>query len=169
MAIPKRLLGEGEHIVYHLRTHIKRILGWLLLGLLIIAVAVTGSMLLPSDAKPIGVYIIIAVTVVLLIPIVFIPLLRWATSTYTITDRRIITRWGIFNKKGQDIPLSRISNVSYDRSIVDRFFRCGTLILETSADNPLHLDDIPRVEKVHVHITDLLFRLDREEQLRGDR
>lgn len=168
MGIPKRLLGTDEQIIYHLRTHIKRILGWLLLGLLIIIAGVVGALLLPSDWRPIGSWVIFGLVVILIIPVAIVPLLKWATTTYTITNRRIITRSGIFNKTGHDIPLSRISNVSYDRSLVDRIFRCGTLILETSADNPLLLDDIPQVEKVHVRITELLFRLDREERLAQD-
>lgn len=158
MALPKRLLGADEHIVFHLRTHIKRILGWLLLGVLLIAAAVVASIFMPSEAQPIGNYVVWGLCVVLLVPVVFIPWLNWLTNTYTITDRRIITRTGIFNKRGHDIPLSRISNVSYDRSLVDRMFRCGTLILETSAENPVHLDDIPRIERVHVRMTELLFK-----------
>lgn len=158
MALPKRLLGTDEHIVFHLRTHIKRILGWLLLGLLLIIAAILATMFMPNEARPIGTYVVWGVCVVLLFPVAIIPWIRWATSTFTITDRRVITRTGILNKTGHDIPLGRISNVSYDRSFVDRLFRCGTLILETSADNPLRLDDIPNVEKVHVRMTELLFR-----------
>ena len=36
-------------------------------------------------------------------------------------------------------------------------FGCGTLILQTSADDPLMLPDIPDVEDVHVEVTELLF------------
>lgn len=168
MGIPKRLLGSDEQIIYHLRTHIKRILGWLLLGLLIVIAAIVGALLLPSDWQPIGSWVLFGLAVILLVPLTLVPLLKWVTTTYTITNRRIITRAGILNKTGHDIPLGRISNVSYDRSFIDRIFRCGTLILETSADNPLLLDDIPQVEKVHVRITELLFRLDREERLAQD-
>ena len=168
MGIPKRLLGSDEQIIYHLRTHIKRILGWLLLGLLIVIAAIVGALMLPSDWQPIASWVIFGLAVILLVPLTIVPLLKWATTTYTITNRRIITRAGILNKIGHDIPLGRISNVSYDRSFIDRIFRCGTLILETSADNPLLLDDIPQVEKVHVRITELLFRLDREERLAQD-
>ncbi len=35
---------------------------------------------------------------------------------------------------------------------------CGTLILETAAGQPLLLPDVPDVERVHVTITELLFR-----------
>lgn len=157
MGLPRRLLGDNEHVVYHMRTHWKRIFGHVLLGLIIIAVAVTGTLLMPAAAQPIGSYIVWGIAVIALFPATISPVLTWLSSTFTITDRRIITRTGILNKKGHDIPLNRIANVSYDHSFIDRIFGCGTLILETSADEPLHLDDIPRVERVHVHMTEILF------------
>lgn len=161
MRIPQRLLGDGENVVFHLRTHLKRILGWLLLGLLVLVAAIVGTILLPENAEPIGSYVIWGVCIIVLIPVALVPWLNWLTTTYTITDRRVITRRGIFNKTGHDIPLRSVSNVAYERSFIDRVFRCGTLILETSADNPLKLDDIPNIEQVHVRMTELLHRLDR--------
>ena len=71
-----------------------------------------------------------------------VPFLRWWTTTYTFTDRRIITRRGIITKSGHDLPLSRINNVAYARSLSDRVFGCGSLELTTAADEPVVLDDI---------------------------
>ena len=82
------------------------------------------------------------------------------TATYTITNRRIITRAGIFTKTGHDIPLSRISNVAYEHDLIDRLFGAGTLELQTSADDPLYLTDVPNAERVHVMLTNLLFNGD---------
>ena len=165
MSLPQRLLGADEHVLHHLRTHFKRILGPLLVGAFIVAAAAVGSVLLapllPVSAQT-GVLIAIwALTVLLLVPVTLVPWWRWAATTFTITDRRIITRTGILNRSGSDIPLARISNVSYERSLVDRLFGCGTLILQTSAEIPVKLDDIPRVERVHVEMTELLFQVHR--------
>ena len=44
-----------------------------------------------------------------------------------------------------------------DRDFIDRLFGCGTLTLQTSADDPLVLHDVPRVEYVQVEISNLLF------------
>lgn len=88
------------------------------------------------------------------------PFLRWISSTYTFTDRRIITRRGIITKSGHDLPLTRIVNVAYERGVLDRMLGCGTLILTTAADQPVTLEDIPDVERVHVMMTELLFGKD---------
>ena len=77
--------------------------------------------------------------------------------TYTITTKRIITRSGIISRVGHDLPLTRISDIQMDKDVTDRFFGCGTLALQTSADDPLLLHDVPHVETVQVEISNLIF------------
>ncbi|MGO3090663.1 MAG: PH domain-containing protein [Galactobacter sp.] len=162
MSLPKRFLGENENVFFELRTHVKRVLDNLSYGLLIVAAGIVGSVLMPEAGQPIGSYLIWGVVVVALIPTTVVPVVKWWFSTYTVTDRRIITRTGVLNKKGHDIPLARISNVEYEHSFFDRLFRCGTLILQTSASESLRLDDLPHVERVHVTITEMLFNRDQQ-------
>jgi uncharacterized membrane protein YdbT with pleckstrin-like domain len=97
---------------------------------------------------------------------VVVPFLKWLTTTYTFTDRRIITRRGIINQTGHDLPLTRINNVAYERSLTDRMLGCGTLMLTTAAEQPVVLTDIPDVERVHVVMTELLFGRDKAEAAR---
>ena len=63
-----------------------------------------------------------------------VPLLRWRTTTYTITNRRLITRSGILSKQGKDLPLNRINEVGTEQSLTDRLFRCGSLNVQTAAE-----------------------------------
>jgi uncharacterized membrane protein YdbT with pleckstrin-like domain len=89
---------------------------------------------------------------------VLLPFLRWRTTTYTITNRRLITRSGILNKIGKDLPLNRINEVSYERSLIDRMLGCGSLIVQTAAeDGTIVLHDVPDVEHVNLQMTQLLF------------
>lgn len=157
MAISKDQLGQDETIVLTMRTHAKELIGPAVIlivlgGLLGLAIA-----FFPPRLQPWANYASIAVALILFVWLVLLPFLRWLTSTYTITDRRIITRKGIINKTGHDLPLRRINNVNYERSLLDRMLGCGTLVLETAAAQPLVLPDVPRVERVHVAITELLF------------
>src|SRR5687768_13570900 len=55
------------------------------------------------------------------------PFLLWLTSVHAVTDRRIITRWGILTRRGHDIPLKRVSDMSIEINLIDRPFGCGTL------------------------------------------
>ena len=129
------------------------------LAFVIIAAAVgVGAALIPREARPLGQLAIALLGVVLLIWLVLIPFLRWRTTTYTITNRRLITRSGILNKVGKDLPLNRINEVSYERSLLDRMLGCGSLIVQTAAeDGTIVLHDVPDVEHVNLEITQLLF------------
>ncbi len=151
------MLGQGEVEVLHLRTHAKALI-WPVVVLLIVSVA-TGLAFafLPASVMPWAGWTVAALAVLAVIVWTVAPFLRWWTTTYTFTNRRIITRRGIINKSGHDLPLTRINNVAYSRSLTDRMFGCGTLQLTTAADEPVTLDDIPDVERVHVVMTELLF------------
>ena len=88
---------------------------------------------------------------------VVIPFLRWLTSTYVFTDRRLITREGLLTRRGHDIPLTRISDIAYEKGVVDRIFGCGTLIIsDASETGRVELHDIPRVEEVQLVLNDLV-------------
>jgi uncharacterized membrane protein YdbT with pleckstrin-like domain len=77
------------------------------------------------------------------------PLLRWRTTHFVLTTRRVLVREGILSRSGIDIPINRINSVQFRHSFIDRILGCGTLIVESASDEPLEFDDIPQVERVH--------------------
>ena len=97
------------------------------------------------------------------------PFLRWITTSYVVTDRRIITRVGVIARHGRDMPLSRINDVSFDHAgILERVLGCGTLVVESAGERgQLVLRDVPHVEEVQRDV----YRLaeEDEERRRGDR
>lgn len=157
MGLPRKFLGADEDVILHMRTHGKDLV-LPVLGLVFLAALTWVSMaFMPPTWTPAGTWVVGVVVGVLFVLMVLVPFLRWRTTTYTLTDRRVITRKGIINKSGHDIPLSRINNVTYDRSLLDRILGCGTLQLTTAAEAPVTLHDVPDVERVHVVMTELLF------------
>ncbi|MBN9107028.1 MAG: PH domain-containing protein [Propionibacteriaceae bacterium] len=171
MGIDPQLLGQGEVEVLSLRTHAKALIRPALV-LLLIAVAIgVAFALLPPEWVAAAWWVIVVLGLIAAAIWVLVPFLNWWTTTYTFTNRRIITRRGILTKSGHDLPLTRINNVAYNRSLTDRMFGCGSLELTTAADEPVVLDDIPDVERVHVVMTELLFAGDdpiRNPQSRDD-
>jgi uncharacterized membrane protein YdbT with pleckstrin-like domain len=81
-----------------------------------------------------------------------VPFVRWRTTHFIVTTDRVMAREGVIKRTGIDIPMSRISSVRFEHGLTDRIFGCGTLIVESSSQEPLSFDDIPQVEKVHSHI-----------------
>jgi uncharacterized membrane protein YdbT with pleckstrin-like domain len=158
VALPQKLLGADEQVVVHTRTHVKAMILPTLAFVLIAAAVGVGAALIPREARPIGQLAILLLGVVLAIWLVVLPFLRWRTTTYTVTNRRLITRSGIFNKVGKDLPLNRINEVSYERSLIDRMLGCGSLIVQSAAeDGTIVLHDVPDVEHVNLQMSQLLF------------
>jgi uncharacterized membrane protein YdbT with pleckstrin-like domain len=154
VAISQRLLNDGESVVVSTRTHPKALLGplcWLILAL---AVAAVVTRLVDHDVVDLVVWILAAVAIVWL---VLRPLLVWATASYTVTNRRLITRSGVITRRGHDIPLARISDVAYERGLVDRMLGCGTLVIsDASTNGRVSLPDIPHVEETQRRLQQLL-------------
>ena len=151
------MLGADEQVVAHVRTHAK-VLVLPALGLIAAgAVVGVGTALIPYAYRPVGQLAVAVVGLALATWWAVIPFLRWWTSTYTLTTRRLITRHGILNKSGTVLPLARINDVSYERSLSDRMLGCGTLQIQTAADaGPVVLPDVPDVEQVHLLLTELV-------------
>ena len=157
MAISAKLLNDGEQVVISTRTHVKALFGPLLVLVLILAVGVVVQVLAGSGAVSLVMWIVLAVGVVWF---VVRPLLEWLTASYTITDRRLITRHGLITRRGHDIPLSRVSDVSYELGLVDRMLGCGTLVIsDASTHGQVQLPDIPRVEETQRRLNSLLHDL----------
>jgi uncharacterized membrane protein YdbT with pleckstrin-like domain len=162
MAFSAKHLARGEQVDMELRTHIKEIFFPLLTAVVTIVVALGGSIWL-SDRGASAWYFrglwILALIVLCLF--VVVPILRWQTTIYVITNRRLITRRGMINKQGRDIPLYRINDVSYEKSLLDRIFGCGTLIISDASEQAgVRLLDVPHVEEVQVRINELLYHQD---------
>lgn len=158
MGLPRRLLGEGEHVEIHVRTHAKKLVLPAVVLILLAAAVGFGCAVLPAGVTPVGQYVVIIIGLVLFCWWCLVPFLRWRTTTYTITNRRVLTRSGILAKTGTDLPLIRVNDVSYDRSLMDRMLGCGTLKIQTAGENgTVVLDDVPDVQQVHLIMSELLF------------
>ena len=162
MPISRRLLNEGERVVVSTRTHVKALLVPALWLILVAAVAgyvssFTGG---AGRAQPLLVAVIWLVALVAVTWLVVRPFLTWMTTEYTVTDRRLITRTGILNRRGHDIPISRISDVAYEHGLVDRMLGCGTLVISDASEvGRVALPDVPRVEQLQLQLSELLYNM----------
>ena len=158
MGLPAKLLGTDEHEVLHTRTHAKTLLLPATALVLVGAGVGAGAALVPGDWRPAGQLGIALLGLVLAFWWTVVPFLRWRTTTYTLTDRRLVTRSGVLSKSSLELPLSQVNDVSSERSLADRVLGCGTLNVQTASDGGvITLVDVPDVEHVHHTMTQLLF------------
>jgi membrane protein YdbS with pleckstrin-like domain len=154
VAINPKILNDGENVVISTRTHAKALLFPALILLILLALAVVADRTFADGTVALIVWIVAGV---LALWLSLKPFLEWLTATYTITNRRLITRSGVLARQGHDIPLSRISDVAYELGILDRMLGCGTLIIsDASTNGRVLLHDIPQVEETQRRLNQLL-------------
>jgi uncharacterized membrane protein YdbT with pleckstrin-like domain len=136
VAYPDQLLADDERVVKHLHPH------WITLfvpAALLVVVAGLASFLaaiVPAGSLQGVVRIVIAaVAVVAVVVVVLIPWLRWRTTHYVLTTHRLMTRVGILNHTGRDVPLNRINNAMYEQSLFERMINSGTLVVESAGED----------------------------------
>jgi uncharacterized membrane protein YdbT with pleckstrin-like domain len=92
---------------------------------------------------------VLALAVVLILFFVVGPVLRWRTTHYVITTHRLLFREGILARRGRDIGLSRITDVSYRQTLWERMINSGTLTIESAGEGgSTSLERIPDSEGV---------------------
>jgi uncharacterized membrane protein YdbT with pleckstrin-like domain len=157
-------LSQGEHFVLRLHPHWKTLLRPFFILLVILVAGIAALIMLPAGSSAgiardgIGIVVVLA-----LIIWGAIPVLRWRTTTYELTTRRLRLREGILSRMGRDFPLIRISDVSFTHGPIDRLLGCGKLIVESAGEHgQLVLNEIPQVQQVQ----STLFQLVADEQAR---
>jgi uncharacterized membrane protein YdbT with pleckstrin-like domain len=154
VAISPKLLTDGESIVVDTRTHPKALLFPGLVLVITLALAIFLDRMVDDGVVSLIIWIL---ALVVFVWWVLRPFLDWLTSTYTLTNRRLITREGLIARRGHDIPLTRISDVAFDMGIIDRMLGCGTLVIsDASTHGSVRLHDIPHVEDVQRKLTEML-------------
>ena len=160
-----RSLAVGEQSVEALHPHWKTLAGPVLSAFVIVAALLAGEVLIPGGREAAIERLAAAVlAIALLMWWLMYPLLKWRTTRYELTTRRMRLRTGVVARNGSDIPLSRITDVSFRKSLLDRLLGCGTLVVESAGENgQLRLAEIPRVEIVQA----TLYQLVEDERLRA--
>jgi uncharacterized membrane protein YdbT with pleckstrin-like domain len=159
--------ADDEQSVMLLHPHWKTLVRPVLVAVVVVIAALVVIVVIPAgkdapvERLAVGVVAILALMLWLIAPV-----LRWRTTTYELTTRRLRMRTGIVTRRGRDIPLARINDVSFEKGPLDRLLGCGRLVVESAAEHgQIVLTEIPHVEAVHT----TLFRLVEDEQRRVER
>ena len=176
MAFPRRLLAEDEEVVLELRPHWSS-LGWPLPAL----AAAVGALVAAVVAWPSGpvavAYVLGALSALSALWLAG----RWvrrSTTSLVLTTSRLVQRSGILGRRGRDVRLERINEVSYHQTIRQRLLGTGQLFVEVGGDRgELRFDHVPRpaafAGELHEQLAALHNRRDRRDDRdldrRGDR
>ncbi len=85
-----------------------------------------------------------------------LPLLRWLSTQYLLTSRRVVLSRGLFVRTRSEVLLSRGHDVTLRRSGLQGLFRSGDVLLNTGLDRPVVLRDVPRADLVQRALSDVM-------------
>ena len=159
--------ADDEQVVLLLRPHWKTLVKPVLVAVIVVIAALVVEVVIPAGKYTAVGRLAIGVIAILALMLWLIgPLLRWRMTTYELTTRRLRVRNGVVTRRGRDIPLARINDVSFEKGLLDRLLGTGRLVVESAGEHgQIVLAEIPHVEVVH----STLFRLVEDEQRRLER
>lgn len=145
MGYPTRLLNDGEEIILDLKPHwmylVPTVIVWLGATL---ASAVIWSVSGQSWMGWVTLIVFLALGVN-----AAVRWSKWVTTSFTVTNDRIIFRQGMVAKSGVEIPLERIMNVNFKQSIWERIIGAGDLLIESGGkDGQSRFSDVRKPELV---------------------
>ncbi|HWC39916.1 MAG TPA: PH domain-containing protein [Acidimicrobiales bacterium] len=130
VSFPRRLLNEGEEVVIDLRPHWSFLIGPVLaaIGVIVVAVAILAAF--PSAPA----VVIVAILLLLVTAMLWLAgrYARWASTSFVLTNNRVVYRTGILSRRGREIPLDRLNDISVHQSILERLVGSGRLYVESA-------------------------------------
>lgn len=79
--------------------------------------------------------------------------LRWVTTSFVLTTDRLVHRSGILGRNSREIPLDKLSDISYRQSLLERVVAIGDLVLESAGrDSAEIFEGLPRPARIQREI-----------------
>ncbi len=118
MSYVDRNLLEGELVVYRARLHA-------IIFILPVVLAVLGLALAWYFAS----WIVAAVTVILAILIAFPRFVRYVSSEFAVTNKRVIVKVGLVYRQTLELVLAKVETIGVEQTVPGRLLNYGTIIV----------------------------------------
>ena len=85
--------------------------------------------------------------------------INWSVDYFVVTSRRILETSGIITRKVAMMPLSKVTDMSFQRSAAGRMFGYGQFIIESAGQDQAmrSVDHIPYPEQLYLEVIGLIF------------
>lgn len=146
----------GERVVRRMRQSVMLLIPSSLGALVILVAAVVALQKAAGLGYDWAPKVILGLTVVLLLIVVAPAWITWFTTIYTVTDRRILTKRGWLSVHGESVALDRVQSIDFSRTILQRIFGSGNLIVDSAGLDPLEMAHVTGVEALQRGLYELI-------------
>jgi len=154
---PDEYLLGSERRVIRVRRHWSCLLWDLLEAAALLAGAIMISSLLPENLGLVQNILWYAALFVLLRLAYFV--MEWWVERIVVTDKRFMISSGVFETKVAMMPISKVTDLTYERTVLGRMFGFGTLVVESAGQIQAlnKIEYLPQPEEVYDAISELTF------------
>jgi membrane protein YdbS with pleckstrin-like domain len=153
MGYPEKSLNPGEQLAIDVRPHWKYLAG----PIFAVAVVVVGSVVALVEDVPHWAEVALAVLLVLCLVWLLGRYIKWVTTSFVVTTERLIMRKGVLRRSGREILLDRLTDITYNQTLLDRIMGCGNILLESPGrDSPETFPDLPHPVRIQNEIYRLI-------------
>ena len=142
-----------EETIARLRRH-GRVL--FLPSLAFIGVLVSWGAIAPKLSELWMIIVFWVLTLAALLGLWLIPLLWWLGNRVVISTRRLTVYRGVLVRHRQEILFSRMHDVTVRQNAVQAVFGTGDVLINTGAQTPVRLHDLPKANLVLSALTELV-------------
>lgn len=149
MSYPRKLLNPGEQVAIDVRPHWRFLAG----PVAAVVVVVAGAIVALVENIPNWALYLIAAVVAVVVVWLGARYVKWYTTSFVVTNERLIMRKGVFRREGREILLDRLTDISYDQTLMDRLLGCGDILIESPGkDSAERFQDLPHPVKIQNEI-----------------
>lgn len=136
-------LLDHERIVVAVHQHWMRIVGILTATIVGLILALAITVVTPGNAGRLVVYSWWVWFV--LVAYFLFQLILWRYDWFVVTDKRLVLTYGIVARKIAMMPMAKVTDMSFNQSVVARFMRYGTYVMESAGQEQAlrQIDYIP--------------------------
>jgi membrane protein YdbS with pleckstrin-like domain len=95
--------------------------------------------------------------------------INWAVDFFVVTSHRILLTSGVLTRKVAMMPLTKVTDMSFQRSFAGRLLGFGEFIVESAGQDQAlrNIDHIPYPEQLYLEVCGMLFGSD-DQASQGD-
>jgi len=95
---------------------------------------------------------------------------EWHSEEFVITDRRVLLIRGILTRRVAVMPLSKVTDLTYERSLPGRILGYGVFVMESAGQKQglSRVDYLPTPDKLYHDVSGLLFGVNSPRGYRQD-
>lgn len=86
-------------------------------------------------------------------------LYEWWDEQFLVTDKRFILITGVFTTKVAMMPLSKVTDLTYERNVLGHALGYGTIVVESAGQVQAfrRIEHLPQPERIYDAVSDLVF------------